>query len=660
MVLRAGAKRGPARPLDIAGAGAGVGAVLVLVVFVVVAGNRSGYSHVDDTISKLGASGAPGATWFTAINIVGALLIVLFAFGAHRRLPIGLTTGLLLGGVALGALLIGTVRCSGACLATEFDGHGKAARFTAVMIVGSLVAAAWAQRRRPKGWFRWVTFVCTIVNAALFVALIVVIEADEGRVGLFQRLFWASAYLWVLAASVAIILATRRRVDMRKFDSAQLQRKILRSSPTWKHAVYQYYSIRDPAGVKKWLESLIVSGLVSADHGRSTGSVTIAFSCSGLRALGVEYPLDDAFSAGMRSRAERLGDVGPSDPKRWQKPWRAGHVQALVWAEAEHPRIRADQMAQLRRLNHEGALELVGEQLANDIIPKGTKHAVEHLRFRDGISQPWVRLVGRELDDARREPGGALDDFDKWRPLAVGEFVLGERDESDDIARVPEPKEIFYHGSFVVVRKLAQNHSALRRFVNDQAKALGVDKATLAELLMGRRRDGRMLDQPIGTPESQLNDIVFSCDPEGRICPLGAHIRRANPRDDSGFGTRLAARHRLIRRGMTYSADPDVAVPPEWKDGLIFVAVNARLEDQFEFVQRRWLNDGDRQRLGTSHDPFAGSSGSRGNIVLQVGTRTLITDPLPVAVRTMGGEYFFAPSIAGLHALAAWPDQPNG
>ena len=50
----------------------------------------------------------------------------------------------------------------------------------------------------------------------------------------------------------------------------------------------------------------------------------------------------------------------------------------------------------------------------------------------------------------------------------------------------------------------------------------------------------------------------------------------------------------------------------------MFIAVNARIEDQFEFIQRLWLNDGDRQRLGASRDLIAGSSRSASTAILQV------------------------------------------
>ena len=86
----------------------------------------------------------------------------------------------------------------------------------------------------------------------------------------------------------------------------------------------------------------------------------------------------------------------------------------------------------------------------------------------------------------------------------------------------------------------------------------------------------------------------------------------------------------------------------------MFLAVNARIEDQFEFIQRLWLNDGDRQRLGATRDFVAGSSQATSTTVIHTAGGPLITSPIPVFVRTMGGEYFFAPSMSGLRALANW------
>jgi Dyp-type peroxidase family len=653
VVLRSGAKQGPARGWDIAGAAAGVATVLVLTVFVIVAGTRDGYSHVNDTISQLGASGTSGANWFVIVNWVGAVLIIVFALGAHRRLAVGLATGAFLGGVALGAVLIGLFRCSGKCPADTRDAHGLAASFTAAMITAFLIAAACALYHSTVLWFRRVTFACMGLNVAFLIALLLVVATDSGGVGLFERLFWASAYAWVLAASWAIIAATRRRSEIPPFDPALLQHKILRSPPTWTHSAYGFCSINDADAAKRWLCAAVDpgSGVVRPDDGtKSTGSVTLAFTCAGLRRLGVDYRRDDPFSQGMQARAVHVGDVGESAPEHWQCTWHVDDLHLLVWVEAEDDTARGALLERVRELEGGDALTWIDTEFATSIL-NGDRQPLDHRGFRDGISQPWVRLKDRKPDDGRRSGGGTLDPFDEWRPIAVGEFVLGERDESDDVSRVPEPTAIFEHGSFLVVRKLAQDLVGLQHFVDTQAAQLRLDPTDLEERLLGRRRDGRRLDQTTkATDGAELNDFTFRHDADGLVCPLGAHIRRGNPRDALGFGMLMSARHRIIRRGNTYSAD--ARAPAGWEKGLMFIAVNARIDDQFEFIQRLWINDGDRQRLGASRDIIAGSSLAASTAVLQFDGRSVVTAPNPIFVRTMGGEYFFAPSMSGLRALA--------
>ena len=378
------------------------------------------------------------------------------------------------------------------------------------------------------------------------------------------------------------------------------------------------------------------------DGKRDEGSATLAFTCAGLRALGVSYPHDDPFAQGMRARAALLGDVGQSDPRHWQRIWLDDGLHLLVWIEAEDVATRNSLLTTVANLGT-GALRPIGTEYASSKLNRA-RNPEDHRGFRDGISQPWVLLSREDQAGPQRKGGGTVDPFDEWRPIAVGEFVLGERDESNDVARVPEPKQIFEHGSFLVVRKLAQDVVGLGSFVTSESRLLG--GLDLEEQLMGRRHDGTLLN---GSPAAE-NTFTFGQDAEGLVCPVGAHIRRANPRDALGFGMKLSARHRIIRRGNTYTNDPN-AQPP-WKDGLMFLAVNARIDDQFEFIQRLWLNDGDRQRLGSTRDLVAGSSQTTSTAIVHTGSGPRITSPIPVFVRTMGGEYFFAPSMAGLEALA--------
>jgi deferrochelatase/peroxidase EfeB len=66
-------------------------------------------------------------------------------------------------------------------------------------------------------------------------------------------------------------------------------------------------------------------------------------------------------------------------------------------------------------------------------------------------------------------------------------------------------------------------------------------------------------------------------------------------------------RHRIIRRGMPYGSSYDSDDPYTGNDrGLIFIAFNARIEDQFEFIQKQWLSGGRPFRIGDDAEPVAG------------------------------------------------------
>jgi Dyp-type peroxidase family len=649
-----------------------VAIVLMLLAFVVVAGSRNGYSHVQDTISQLGATGAPAEVWFTVVNVVTSALIVVFAYGVQRRLGVGVATFFLLLATGLGAMLVGSLRCSGGCRVGTNDAHGIAADFTALMIVGFMGVAAWSLFRRSReGWFRTLTIALAVASLAMLIVLGVISRTKGGYGGLFERLLWGSAYAWVLAASLAIVLSVRRRYRPAVFDQRLVQRKILRSDPSCTEAVYVCCSIKDPAGAKGWLRAMIapLGGLVRPDdEDRSLASVTLAFSHQGLSKLGVDYvpafqpgrsDPKDPFCQGMSGRSDRLGDLGESAPTRWQRPWSSGQVDVLLWAEARDRRALDEVLQRLQSVDGAPALAfLVPFQFAS-ARSGWDRGAAAQLSFKDGISQPWLPLRGSPARDGHHAFGGTLDPFGDWRPLAVGEFVLGETDESGDVSLVPEPEAIFKHGSFVVVRKLAQNVDAFAELVNSwhsRSSRLGTVGPDLAERMMGRLRDGHPLE-PAVPGGLRLNDFTYGDDSDGQLCPLAAHIRRANPRDSLGFGTLLAARHRIIRRGRFYRNDP--RAPERWGSGLIFVAVNARIDEQFELIQGLWLNDGNRQRVGTSRDFFAGSSLLTSHAVLQFESGPIVTDPIDNLVRTMGGEYFFAPSMAGLRALATWHSCPQ-
>lgn len=87
------------------------------------------------------------------------------------------------------------------------------------------------------------------------------------------------------------------------------------------------------------------------------------------------------------------------------------------------------------------------------------------------------------------------------------------------------------------------------------------------ERIIGRRRDGRWLD---GSPKNERP--VFTSDPQGKITPLDAHVRRAAPDRRNPPP--------MVRRGYNYHRDTN-------DHGLIFSCFQHDLEQGFEAVQHR-------------------------------------------------------------------------
>ena len=144
--------------------------------------------------------------------------------------------------------------------------------------------------------------------------------------------------------------------------------------------------------------------------------------------------------------------------------------------------------------------------------------------------------------------------------------------------------------------------------------------------------------------------------PGGLRCPVGAHIRRANPRDADGFfDGRLTNRHRIIRRGRPYGPElPDGALEDDGVDrGLVFVCFNASIWRQFETIQALWIDDGDPFGLGADKDFLIGEpEGDAGKMTIP-GHPPFFLKPQPRFVTVRGGEYLFRPSMNALRWLAA-------
>lgn len=396
------------------------------------------------------------------------------------------------------------------------------------------------------------------------------------------------------------------------------------------------------------LHSVARSQRASADPHRGT-SLTVAFTYQGLKALGVPQASLDSFApefqVGMAARAADLGDIGDSSPENWEKPLGTDDVHVAVAAlspDAAQHQISVDKA---RRAHRElPGVELIWRQDCYQLSTGRTSFG-----FKDGIGQPSVEGLGRPLTNTHE------------RPLKAGEIILGYPDESGELPPMPTPEILGRNGTYVVFRKLHTRVAAYRQFLKATA-ASRAEEALLGAKMVGRWQSGAPLalspdrdDPDLGSDPARNNDFRYGDDPRGFKCPVGAHARRANPRDafdhDGSVDVRL---HRMIRRGTSYGPMlPEGVLEDDGEDrGIIFVFAGAHLKRQFEFVKTQWLNDGIFIGAPQEKDPLVGANDGSGSFTIpQHPIRRRLQD-LPPFVITRGGEYGFAPGLRAMRWLA--------
>jgi len=452
---------------------------------------------------------------------------------------------------------------------------------------------------------------------------------------------------------------------------SDIQGNVLRGYPAFKFARFMFFRILSAEAGRRFLDrlSFLITPGEWGDR-RPPAAFNIGLSFAGLEALELPYeclasfPVE--FQQGMKARARALGD----DPGVWQPPWDVGrvHVVVMVYAANDGERQRnCDEVSRIvddiNRDDGGPRIETLQHQDCQWLTVDGEPSRKEHFGFEDGISNPDVEGVP---DNGPAVDCGNPDDSGEFRKIPAGEFILGYPGEGGEVAPMPLPLLLGRNGTYLVIRKLEQHVRAFRTFLKKASRhlphALGVDPADyLAAKMVGRWKNGSPLVlYPEGEPKPRdpNNTFKYAADLAGASCPLGAHIRRANPRDSLGFGGRLMSRHRLIRRGIAYGpylpeTGGDGADEPTLR-GIMFLAFNSGF-DQFEFVQQAWIGSGDDFQQGDDMDPLVGSREERQMMI--PGDEATARPPflcagIPRFVTSRGGDYFFVPSLTGLRLMA--------
>lgn len=422
---------------------------------------------------------------------------------------------------------------------------------------------------------------------------------------------------------------------------------------------YEFLSFQNAAAGRVWLGAMLdkvhSAAQVRASQEKDSRWVTVAFTWSGLRALGVDEgslaTFPEEFRQGMAARAEMLGDTGANRPAEWVGGLASPDLHAIVILfardAAERGRCQAEHQTLLARCQGVNVLSSLDLEATPPF-----DYAHDHFGYRDRLSQPVIEGSGEEPT-----PGSGA-------ALKAGEFILGYPDEDGPPAHLPQPEILSRNGSFMAYRRLQEHVSAFRDFLRQHGKTPD-EQELVAAKLMGRWRSGAPLvlapdkdDPALGADPSRNNAFNYKeMDPHGYAVPLGAHIRRMNPRDTAAN----LHRRRMIRRGATYGAAlPEDAPDDAVERGIAAFVICASLIRQFEFAQNVWINDRNFHELGNERDPIIGNQD--GTLEFKIPKRPIRKKiiGLPAFTTVRGGAYFFLPGLKALRYLATLSDAQRG
>lgn len=468
---------------------------------------------------------------------------------------------------------------------------------------------------------------------------------------------------------------------------------------------------RSQEAARMWLAAL-ERQITFGDEPPKDRVLILAFTERGLSRLGLPdetraaFPVAFRMGMGSPTRSDILADTGDDKPADWLWGGPGREVDAALLIYARDTGTLDTAVAGQR-----DALESLGGLLTHQVTlaplpapqPGGSRvRAVrEPFGFVDGVSQPIIKGTRRWLRQSdvihTVEPGEVVLGYPDGRGhLPPSPSVSAESDgrqclsrsATADLRGMYQPyfdgsgdvgaRDLGRNGTFLVIRQLEQDVGAFNDYLARSAETHadhpavppGLDGTLIEEWIgakmVGRWRNGTSLVRYPHRPGKARdgdsdprpdNEFLYGAeDPIGNRCPLGAHIRRTNPRESLSPGSpdelSIVNRHRILRVGRTFDAagsgDPAAKNP-----GLLFMCLNADIERQFEFVQQTWAMSWQFHGLENEVDPILGRGGKMGRLTIPSPRGPLHLTGIQDFVRMRGGGYFFMPSRGAIRYLSA-------
>ncbi len=329
------------------------------------------------------------------------------------------------------------------------------------------------------------------------------------------------------------------------------------------------------------------SGIEALLSGRRDLDVT-----QGRREFGVFFT--DATQAPDGGIALQLGFLGDSSPASWWNgKFASRDIDLAIHIGFDNAEQRTDCLAKLRRSAADSDVRELTLHGLDDGALSGCRPADGRLHFgyRDGITNP-------DVDWLDKKAAGTVD----FREIVVGY-------PNEDYPTSPHNpgawQDFARDGSFVGLSWVHQDVARFNQFLRDNAAQAAqhvgpaLAEEWIAAKLMGRWRHGSPLsnfpDAPPPTPQLD-NAFGYQDDPAGIRCPLGAHIRIVNCRDQPmKFANTVRFPNgppRVIRRGFSYGSHLE-GTQDDGKDrGVVGLFYFARINEQF-YTILRWIQKTD-------------------------------------------------------------------